>query len=157
MAARLEGLIAIRTELMRRLGVACPIIQAPLSGGGDTAELVAAVGEAGGIGFIGAGYLTPEQIIERGRAVRGLSSRPFGINLFAPVAAPGLPADVRPALARVAPFFAELGLPGPVISEASGASFDSLLAAALEIGLLRSALLLGLFLLTRWRLFGGGG
>src|SRR5277367_195100 len=147
MARRLEGFVAIRTELMRRLGVACPIIQAPLSGGGDTAELVAAVGEAGGIGFIGAGYLTPEQIIERGRAVRGLSSRPFGINLFAPVAAPGLPADVRPALARVAPFFAELGLPGPVISEASGASFDSLLAAALEIGLLRSALLLGLFLL----------
>jgi nitronate monooxygenase len=130
----LEGFMGIRTELMRRLGVACPIIQAPLSGGGDTAELVAAVGEAGGIGFIGAAYLTPEQIIERGRVVRGLSSRPFGINLFAPVAAEALPADVRPALARLAPFFAELGLPAPVISDAAVVSFDAQLAAALEIG-----------------------
>jgi nitronate monooxygenase len=41
-----------------------PIIQAPLAGGGDTPELVAAVCEAGALGFIGAAYLTPAEIAE---------------------------------------------------------------------------------------------
>jgi nitronate monooxygenase len=42
------------------LGMTCPIIQAPLAGGGDTPALVAAVCNAGGLAFIGAAYLTPE-------------------------------------------------------------------------------------------------
>jgi len=37
------------------------IIQAPMAGGGDTPRLVAAVCEAGALGTIGAGYLSPEQ------------------------------------------------------------------------------------------------
>ncbi len=44
-----------------------------------TAELVAAVSNAGALGSIGPAYLTPEQIIERGRAVRAATSRPFGM------------------------------------------------------------------------------
>src|SRR5262249_49100981 len=62
-----------------------PIIQAPMAGGGDTPRLVAALSEAGALGSIGAAYLSPQQIAETARAVRGLTSRPFGINLFAPV------------------------------------------------------------------------
>ncbi|MCG8690460.1 MAG: nitronate monooxygenase, partial [Minwuiales bacterium] len=38
---------------MQRLNLTHPIIQAPMAGGGDTPALVAAVCEAGGIGFIG--------------------------------------------------------------------------------------------------------
>ena len=81
------------TALTRRLGLAYPIIQAPLAGGGDTPELVAAVSNAGGIGVIGAAYLSPPQIAETARAVRAKTARPFGINLFAPVAAPARPDD----------------------------------------------------------------
>ena len=102
--------MAIQTALTRRLKLTHPIIQAPLAGGGDTPALVAAVGEAGALGFIGAAYLTPEQITEPARPVRALTRRPFGISLFAPARAPSLPADPRPALERVAPYFAELGL-----------------------------------------------
>ena len=56
----------ITTDLTNRLGIRHPIIQAPMAGGGDTPRLVAAVSEAGGLGSIGAAYLTPEQIATRG-------------------------------------------------------------------------------------------
>ncbi|HEU4370304.1 MAG TPA: nitronate monooxygenase [Methylomirabilota bacterium] len=124
----------INTALTRRFGLRHPIIQAPLAGGGDTPALVAAVGEAGGLGFIGAAYLTPAQIAEAARAVRERTARPFGISLFAPQPAPAAPADTRPGLERVAPYFAELGLapPGPPAPAAD--TFAEQLAAALESG-----------------------
>ena len=36
------------------------IVLAPLAGGPTTPELAAAVTDAGGLGFLAAGYLTPE-------------------------------------------------------------------------------------------------
>jgi nitronate monooxygenase len=116
------------------LNLAHPIIQAPLAGGGDTPNLVAAVSNAGGLGFIGAAYLTPDQINAASATVRGLTERPFGINLFAPVTATFTPRDPTPSLKRLAPYFAELGLPAPSIPKSTGASFDEQLAAALEAG-----------------------
>jgi nitronate monooxygenase len=124
----------IRTALTRRLGVTHPIIQAPLAGGGDTPDLVGAVCEAGALGFVGASYLTPPQIVEACRAVRARTARPFGINLFAPLPAPEVPRDPRPALDRVALFYAELGLPQPALPVSGGYSFDEQLSAALEGG-----------------------
>src|ERR671922_2677067 len=99
----------LSSPLTDQLGLRHPIIQAPLAGGGDTPDLVAAVCKAGALGFIGASYLTPPQIVEACRAVRARTARPFGINLFAPLPAPEVPRDPRPALDRVAPFYAELG------------------------------------------------
>src|ERR1044072_1894709 len=92
------------TALTQRLGCDHPIIQAPLAGGGDTPALVAAVCDAGGLAFIGAAYLTPEQIGIVARDVRARTSQPFGINLFAPLPAPDLPSDPTPVLKRVEPF-----------------------------------------------------
>jgi nitronate monooxygenase len=123
-----------RTALTQWLGLDHPIIQAPLAGGGDTPELVAAVCEAGALGFIGAAYLTPPQIVETARAVRARTTRPFGINLFAPLPAPAVVRDPGPALARVAPFYAELGLPPPTLPAAGGYTFDEQLAVALDSG-----------------------
>jgi len=111
-----------------------PVIQAPLAGGGDTPELVAAVAGAGALGFVGAAYLTPQQILEASRAVRGLTARPFGISLFAPQPAPAAPKDPKPALERVAPFYAELELPPPQVPTLAADSFGEQLAAALESG-----------------------
>jgi nitronate monooxygenase len=119
---------------MPHLGLEHPIIQAPLAGGGDTPELVAAVCEAGALGFIGASYLTPLQIVETGRAVRARTNRPFGINLFAPVNRSGTSFDPRPMLERVTPFFIELGLPAPEDVLVPADSFGEQLAAALEVG-----------------------
>lgn len=126
--------MSMETVLTRRLGLAHAIIQAPLAGGGDTPELVAAVSNAGAFGFIGAAYLTPEQIIAAAAAVRARTSRPFGINLFAPLP-PSQPRE-KPELmlARLAPYFAELGLPAPSLPKSTGTSFDEQLAATLETG-----------------------
>ncbi len=138
--------MSIQTALTKRLGMAYPVVQAPLAGGGDTPSLVAAVCEAGGLGFIGAAYLTPEQIGEVSREVRAQTSRPFGINLFAPVPVPDLPEDPQPALECVAPYFAELGLPPPVVPERARDSFDEQLASALESGASVFSFTLGILL-----------
>jgi nitronate monooxygenase len=53
-----------KAGLSKRLGIEHPIIQAPMAGGPTTAELVAAVSNAGGLGSLGAAYLTPDQIAE---------------------------------------------------------------------------------------------
>jgi len=126
--------MASRTTLTRRLGLAHPIIQAPLAGGGDTPALVAAVAEAGALGFIGASYLTPQQISESARAVRARTARPFGINLFAPVRPPEPLPDPGAALDCLARYHAELGLPPPTVPTLPVDGFREQLAAALESG-----------------------
>jgi nitronate monooxygenase len=91
--------------------------------------------EAGGLGFIGGSYRTPAEITECARQVRARSRRPFGINLFAPLPpAPATPVDPGPALARLAPYHAELGLAPPVAPAPSADAFAAQLAAALESG-----------------------
>jgi nitronate monooxygenase len=121
-------------EFARRLGIDHPIIQAPLAGGGDTPELVAAVCEAGALGFIGAAYLTPARIAETAGAVRQRTRRSFGVNLFAPLPAPDVTADAGAALRSVAPFYAELGLPAPKPPSLPTHSFEEQLAAAVDCG-----------------------
>ncbi len=118
-------------SLTQRLSLLHPIIQAPLAGGADTPALVAAVSEAGGIGCIGLAYTAPAQIGEVARAVRARTARPFGVNLFAPQPLPTASVDVAPALARVAPFYAELGLPPPEPPKAQPLPFEAQLEAAL--------------------------
>lgn len=124
----------VTTVLTEQLGLRHPIIQAPMAGGGDTPALVAAVCEAGALGSIGATYLTPQQIADTCAAVRSKTSRPFGINLFVPEVP--VPGDVHPeaAVARVAPFFEELGLPRPGPPVAAARDFDAQLDAALDGG-----------------------
>jgi nitronate monooxygenase len=90
-----------------------PIVLAPLAGGASTAELTAAVSEAGGFGFLASGYLTPEALEERIARVRELTEAPFGINLFVPgdpdASTPGLE-DYLARIAREAGRYgAELG------------------------------------------------
>jgi nitronate monooxygenase len=64
--------------------LALPIVQAPMAGGPSTPALTAAVSDAGGLGFLAAGYKTPDALAADIRAVRTLTDGPFGVNLFAP-------------------------------------------------------------------------
>ena len=64
-----------------------PIVQAPLAGGASTPALAAAVCEAGGLGFLAAGYKTADAVRADLATLRGLTERPFGLNIFAPPAA----------------------------------------------------------------------
>lgn len=76
--------MTLDNELTRRLGIEHPIIQAPMAGGTTTPELVAAVCNAGGLGSIGAGYMSAAAITETIAHTRELSARPFAVNLFIP-------------------------------------------------------------------------
>ena len=64
--------------------LAVPIVLAPLAGGPSTPELAAAVADAGGLGFLAAGYLSADALGERIERTRALTQRPFGVNLFVP-------------------------------------------------------------------------
>jgi nitronate monooxygenase len=61
-----------------------PIVQAPMGGGASTPALAAAVCEAGGLGFLAAGYKGADAVRDDVAALRALTGRPFGLNLFAP-------------------------------------------------------------------------
>jgi nitronate monooxygenase len=65
-----------------------PIVQAPLAGGPSTPALAVAVCEAGGLGFLAAGYKPADAVREEIGAVRASTSEPFGVNVFVP-ASPG--------------------------------------------------------------------
>jgi len=124
----------IPNPLMQSLQLRHPIIQAPLAGGADTPALVAAVCEAGGIGFIGASYITPAQIEAAAKEVRARTKRPFGINLFAPNPVPAMPQRTENAVGRIARYHAELGLPPPVAPSPPADLFAAQFAACLECG-----------------------
>src|SRR4051794_39843083 len=86
--------------------LAHPIVQAPLAGGASTPALAAAVSEAGGLGFLAAGYRSADQLRDDMRAVREATSAPFGVNLFVPGADD---ADAAALDAYVATLRAEYG------------------------------------------------
>jgi nitronate monooxygenase len=72
--------------------LAIPIVLAPLAGGPTTPELAAAVSNAGGLGFLAAGYLPAATLREQIAAARALTKAPLGVNVFVP----GSPAAHEP-------------------------------------------------------------
>jgi nitronate monooxygenase len=61
-----------------------PIVGAPLGGGPSTPALAVAVCEAGGLGFLAAGYRSATDLSSEIGEVRARTARPFGVNLFVP-------------------------------------------------------------------------
>lgn len=109
-------------------GLTIPIIQAPMLGASDQA-LVIAVGGAGGMGTLAAGGLSPADIASAVAEIRAASDRPFGVNLLmAPKASPDA-GVVEAALARLAPWYAELGAPVPAAPNQFAPDFDAQLEA----------------------------
>ncbi|WP_345647697.1 nitronate monooxygenase [Streptomyces tremellae] len=61
-----------------------PIVQAPMAGGASCPQLAAAVCDAGGLGFLAAGYKTADGMYDEIKRLRGLTAAPFGVNVFLP-------------------------------------------------------------------------
>lgn len=100
------------TCLLDLFGVELPIIQAPManSTGIDTAIAVA---EAGGLGSFPCATLDPDQIREGITAFRAATGKPLNVNFFCHQPAPPDPERDRAWLARLAPYFEELGVAPP--------------------------------------------
>ncbi|MGZ5957558.1 MAG: NAD(P)H-dependent flavin oxidoreductase [Myxococcaceae bacterium] len=110
-----------------------PLVAAPMAGGPSTPALAAEVSRAGGLGFLGCAYSTPEQILEWSSEVRARTDRPFGINVFADVP-DGPPVDPGPMLELLRPIHAELGLPPPEVPGMPTRSLDAQIEAILQSG-----------------------
>ncbi len=120
-------------SLSSLLRIGHPLIGAPMAGGPSTPALAAAVSQAGGLGFLGCAYSTPEQILEWSREVRARTDRPFGINLFADVPG-GPPVDPGPMLELLRPIHAELGLPPPEPPGPSTRALEAQIEAVVQSG-----------------------
>jgi len=112
-----------------------------MGGGPSTPELVAAVSNAGGLGSLGAAYLTPDQITDAIRRVRALTSRPFSVNLFVgDWSTPQIvgdwstpqTVDAGPMLELLAEVHQKLGLPAPAAPTPVPDPFPAQLEAVLD-------------------------
>ena len=93
----------LRTALCDLLGVEYPFLLAgmgPVAGGivgpVATAELAAAVSNAGGLGVLGGSGYGPERLREEINKVRGMTDKPFGVDLLLPANYMGAAAGKQP-------------------------------------------------------------
>lgn len=96
--------------MLNLLDLAVPVIGAPMAGGPGTPRLAAAVSGAGGLGFLAAGYLTPERFAEEIGAARTLNRGPLGVNLFVPQPCSASAADLDGYRRALAPLAARFGV-----------------------------------------------
>ena len=109
-----EAIMTVRrfvSPFAERFDLRVPVVQAPMAGGPTSPAMVAAVSNAGALGTLAAAPFAPEKIASEVAAIRALTQRPFGVNLF--VLDPTSPDDatVRRALAAIDPLRTDLGLP----------------------------------------------
>ena len=119
-------------DLLEKLGIENAIIQGPMGGGPSTPELVAAVSNAGGLGSLGAAYLSPDQIGAAVRRIRTLTDRPFQVNLFAGGWRTDLSFDPAPMLALLSEIHAALGLTPPTLPQPGPDPYPAQLEAVLD-------------------------
>jgi NAD(P)H-dependent flavin oxidoreductase YrpB (nitropropane dioxygenase family) len=98
------GRPVLHTRLCDILDIEYPVILAGM-GGVASAELVAAVSEAGGLGILGAASMPPDEIERQVRRVRDLTSKPFGVDVLLPSGV-ATPQSAQPAAPK-----AEAGAP----------------------------------------------
>jgi nitronate monooxygenase len=124
----------MQTALTRRLGLDCPIIQAPMAGT-STPELAAAVSSAGALGSIALGAVDPETARRDIRRTRALTDRPFNVNLFCHAPAPPDERRNRAWIESLRPLFTDFGAEPPSGLRDIYRSFvvdDAMLAVVLE-------------------------
>jgi enoyl-[acyl-carrier protein] reductase II len=104
----------MRTRLTDVLQVEHPVMLAGM-GGVSYHRLVAAVSEAGGFGCLGAGTMSPDQMVEEIRATKALTDRPFGVDLLTALPHQMLESVDLLIAEGVPVFVAALGVPRDVI------------------------------------------
>lgn len=121
-----------RSRLLDLLGIRLPVIQAPMAGA-TTPGMVIAASEAGGLGSLPSAQYAPAELRAALELVRAGTSRPINLNFFAH-ANPAEDAARQSAwLARLAGYYAELGLdPGMPKPASARTPFDDAACAIVE-------------------------
>jgi NAD(P)H-dependent flavin oxidoreductase YrpB (nitropropane dioxygenase family) len=73
---------ALRTRICDVLGIAHPVVMGGMAGGYTSADLVAAVSNAGGLGTLGVSSLSAGELTAAAGRIRDLTARPFALNLL---------------------------------------------------------------------------
>jgi nitronate monooxygenase len=120
--------------LLQRLRIDYPILLAPMAGEAAKAPLVAAVSNAGGLGMLGAGYMSPEKLLATIAEIRALTSRPFGVNLFVTEPAERDRGGVEAMAAALARYHAELGIGAPALPASLEENYQQQMEAVLSAG-----------------------
>jgi nitronate monooxygenase len=111
-------------KLLDLLDIDIPVIQAPMAGA-SSAELVAAVANAGGLGSYGCSRLSPAQVIEEGKRIRALTNRSFNLGFFCHDE-PEVTAEQQQAWqSRLSPYYRELGVDPLSVSAPNRAPFNA--------------------------------
>ena len=118
--------------MWQRLQMHNPVWLAPMGGEAACAPLVAAVCNAGGLGWLGGAYLAPARLTAVIDGIRALTARPFGVNLFCPQPWRRDPAREAAFLAALGPFHAELGMAPPALPARFEEDFEAQLAVLRE-------------------------
>jgi nitronate monooxygenase len=122
----------MNSELVRRLGLAVPIVQAPMAGVQGHA-LAVAVSNAGGLGSLPCAMLSPDAMRTELTDIAKGTARPVNVNFFCHT--PPVPDEAREMRWReaLAPYFREFAIdPGAILAGAGRLPFDAAAAAVLE-------------------------
>lgn len=119
-------------KLTHDLGIQYPIIQAGMAGGTTTPELTAAVSNAGGLGTLGAGYMSAETMRETIRTTKTLTSKPYGVNVFIPEIPEVSEVAIDKANELLRPFREVLGVAAPDVTKPTTDLFHQQLDVIME-------------------------
>ena len=112
-------------------GETLPIIQAPMAGV-QGSQLTIAVSDAGGLGSLPCGMLTPDQVVQELERIVATTSRPYNLNFFCHQMPPDDAAAAEAWTTTLAPYFAEFGVTDiPIPSGASRLPFSHEMADAI--------------------------
>ena len=119
-------------RILELLQIELPILQAPMAGA-QLSEMAIAVSQAGGLGALPCGTLSPDAARAELRKIREATDRPFQVNFFCHLDPPADPAREAAWRARLAPYYAELGLhPDSQPAAARRVPFDSAMCEVVE-------------------------
>ena len=126
-----------KTRFTELLKLRYPIVQGPFGGGHSSAELVAAVTNAGGLGSFGAMGLAPAELGGLCASIRAMTDGPFAINLWVSTAddlsdVPSMEARYEEALSPLEPLFEALGVAPPMLVPATPHDFEAQAEALIE-------------------------
>ena len=72
----------LETAFTRLVGIEHPVVCAGMGSGISDGDLAGAVSEAGGLGVIGASWLSADEVTAMGERTREITAKPFGVNLL---------------------------------------------------------------------------
>jgi nitronate monooxygenase len=107
------------SAIFDRLGLAAPIIQAPMAGV-QNHRLAAAVCEAGGLGALPAAMLDPNALQAELTALQALTDRPYNVNFFCHAVPAADEARQTRWIGTLASYYREWGLDATAIPQGPG-------------------------------------